>query len=70
MAHLYFINEYISKGADKQSVFNVLNIFSVPQESSRMKKKLNVLINHVADEKKMIANTEAMNFLRQLKIQV
>jgi len=67
---LYFINEYISKGADKQSVFNVLNIFSVPQESSRMKKKLNVLMNHVADEKKMIANTEAMNFLRQLKIQV
>ena len=67
---LYFIDTSISKGADKQSVMNVLNIFDIPQERSRMKKKLNVLINHVADEKKMVANTEAMNFLRQIKIQI
>ena len=67
---LYFINACVSKGADKQSIFNVLNIYNVPQERSRMKKKINVLINHVADEKKMIANTESMNFLRQIKIQL
>ena len=67
---LYFIDQYISKGADKQSVMNALNIFDKPQDRSRMKKKLNLLINHVADEKKMIANTESMNFLRQIRIQI
>lgn len=67
---LYFIDKYISSGADRQSIMNVLNQFDVPQERSRMKKKITLLLDNVHDEKVMIANQEARNFLRQIKIQL
>ena len=59
---LYFIDKYISSGADRQSILNALNQYDRPQERSRMKKKLLQLIDKVQDEKVMIANEEARIF--------
>lgn len=67
---LYFINKFIASGADKEAVLNAIWTYDVPQERSRMKKKLLQLLENVEDKKLMIANKEAMNFLRQLKFDI
>lgn len=65
---LFFINKYISNGADKQEIFSVLNIYETPQEKSRMKKKLKQLIENVDNEKRLVSNRETLDFLRVLKL--
>lgn len=67
---LHFINKYIAAGADKEAVMNAIWTYDIPQERSRMKKKLLQLLENVEDKKLMIANREAMNFLRQLKFEI
>ncbi|WP_299548489.1 hypothetical protein [Seonamhaeicola sp.] len=65
---LYFINKYISNGADKQSIYSVLNTYENPQERSRMKKKLTQLVENVDDQNRLVSNQETLNFLRVLKL--
>jgi len=65
---LHFINRCISHGDDKQIIYAGLNIFEVPQERSRMKKKLVQLMEQVDDQDKLIANQETLNFLRTLRL--
>lgn len=65
---LYFVNKYVEKGADKQAIFSVLNIYENPQERSRMKKKITQLVEQVDDQERLVANKETMDFLRILKL--
>ena len=65
---LYFINKYIHAGADKTAIYAALNIYEIPQERSRMKKKLTQLIEQVDDKERLVANKETMDFLRILRL--
>ncbi len=65
---LHYINRLVEKGADKQSIYSALHIFEIPQERSRMKKKLKQLVENVDDKERMVANKETMDFLRKLRL--
>ena len=65
---LEFINRLISRGSDKQNIYTALNIYDIPQERSRMKKKLKDLLENVDDKKRFIANKESMKMLSVLKL--
>lgn len=65
---LYFINKNIEKGADKTALYQALNQFEIPNERSRMKKKLTDLIEKVDDQERLVSNAETMSFLRLLKL--
>ena len=65
---LEFINRLISRGSDKHNIYTALNIFDIPQEKSRMKKKLFQLLEKVNDKHQLIANQESMQMLRVLRL--
>lgn len=65
---LEFINRLISRGSDKHNIYTALNIFEIPQEKSRMKKKLFQLLEKVNDKNQLIANQESMQMLRILRL--
>lgn len=65
---LELLNRLIERGSDKQNLYTILNIFDVPQERSRMKKKLINLIENVDDKNRLIANEESMQMLRVLRL--
>ena len=61
-------NRLISKGSDKQNLYTILNIYEIPQEKSRMKKKLINLLENVDDKQRLISNRESMEMLRILRL--
>lgn len=61
-------NRLISRGSDKQNLYTILNIFDIPQEKSRMKKKLINLLENVDDKHRLLANKESMQMLRILRL--
>lgn len=61
-------NRLIARGSDKQNLYTILNIFDIPQEKSRMKKKLINLLENVDDKNRLIANRESMEMLRILRL--
>ena len=65
---LEFINRLISRGSDKINIYTALNIFDIPQEKSRMKKKLTDLLENVDDKHQLIANKESMQMIRILRL--
>ena len=65
---LEFMNRLIARGSDKQNLYTALNIFDIPQEKSRMKKKLINLLENVDDKERLIANQESMQMLRVLRL--
>lgn len=65
---LEFINRLIQKGSDKQNIYTALNMFEIPQEKSRMKKKLTNLLEKVDDKHRLLANKESMEMLRVLRL--
>jgi len=65
---LIFINRLITKGSDKEELLSSLNQFEIPQEKSRMKKKLKNLIENVDDNNKLKSNSKSLNFLRALRL--
>lgn len=65
---LEFINRLIARGSDKHNIYTALNIFEVPQEKSRMKKKLFNLLERVDDKHRLIANAESMQMMRILRL--
>ncbi len=65
---LELINRLISRGSDKHNIYTALNIFEIPQEKSRMKKKLVELLEKVDDKHRLVANKESMQMLRVLRL--
>ena len=65
---IYYIEKLVNSGADRIAIERVLEIYDVPQEKSRMKKKLNQLLDHSTTNDRMIENKGAMNFLRDLDL--
>tara|TARA_B110000037_G_scaffold80485_1_gene95928 strand:+ start:3842 stop:4927 length:1086 start_codon:yes stop_codon:yes gene_type:complete len=65
---LIMINKLIERGADKQNIYTALYNFDIPQEKSRMKKKLINLLENVDDNYRLIANQESMQMLRVLRL--
>lgn len=65
---LEMINRLISRGSDKQNIHTALNVFDIPQEKSRMKKKLTNLLENVDDKYRLVANKESMQMLRVLRL--
>lgn len=65
---LVFINRTIDKGADKQNIISALEVFDVPQEKSRMRKKLLNIITNVDDNLRMVSNRESMEMMRILEM--
>ena len=64
------MNRLINRGSDKQNLYSILEIFDVPQEKSRMKKKLTNLLEKVNDKNQLIANQETMQMLRVLRLDI
>jgi hypothetical protein len=61
-------NRLISRGSDKQNLYTILNIYDIPQEKSRMKKKLTDLLENIDDKERLISNRESMEMLRLLRL--
>jgi len=62
---IYFIERTVNCGADEAAVNRVLELFE-KQEKSRMKKKLEQLLNYTDTKDRMFENKGAMNFLRDI----
>jgi hypothetical protein len=67
---LELINRLINRGSDKHNIYTVLNIYEIPQEKSRMKKKLFDLLEKVDDKDRLISNQESMQMLRVLRLDI
>jgi hypothetical protein len=61
-------NRLISRGSDKQNLYTILNVFDIPQEKSRMKKKLVDLLENIDDKERLVSNRESMEMLRVLRL--
>ena len=64
------LNRLIMRGSDKTNLYTILNIFEVPQEKSRMKKKLINLLENIDDKERLISNKESMQMLRVLRLDI
>jgi hypothetical protein len=69
MLLLHFIDRDIKNGSDKEAIYASLNIFDNAQERSRMKKQIKYLLENVEDKKRLLANKETLDFLRQIRLE-
>ena len=70
---LYFLNESIDKGSDKTDLYKCLSVFDVKvdkdrKDKSKMRKRIDLLINDLHKEKKLDENKKLSDVIRLLNL--